>query len=643
MSGMPSIVARVRVLASDTGVVCHRLVSSGHTLQPASFVRPTALRWPSRALTQLAGLRAFDLRQVRAVASNAGAGDTLEGLDAPPGCEFRVLRQESDGHGGGLIVFEVTDALRPGRALKAEAVVIGHAPQSWKKARGLPARGATACVSSQAGCPLDCSFCDSGLVKRAANLPAWAIVAQVLAAQRLNPNVRRVVFMGMGEPLLNYRQVSAAIRELQLHDELRRPWAITVSTVGVAPRIARLAADHPGVALAVSLHAPNQALRAKLVPMGAARWPLEDIMAAVRAHEESSGRTAMMAYVVLAGLNDGREHAQQLAELLSGDVAPRPLVNLIPYNPTSAGERHGFKMPSRAQVMAFRTALRARGVRATVRWSTAEGRPLRAACGQLNTDARGETSDGDVMADVEGAVALQKDELDVEGRLPEEATVPPRVITRRLSQAKSVDRLLELVEAHADELNAIHISAAFVTLARSAAGVGGRLHSDERFKVLLERALAVLPTCEAQACANVFWALGKIRYRPNKQFLAAIVAASRRTLPEFWPQNLANVLWACGAMRFRVGHGFLRELEEAVLPKVPALTALEVSNSLLALAKLARQHKPLPALLQAMLCEAEKKAASLKPQDASNLLQACAVFQLEPSDSLRQALDPAGM
>eukprot|EP00435_Cladocopium_sp_Y103_P036652 s1201_g9.t1 len=190
-------------------------------------------------------------------------------------------------------------------------------------------RGAAVCVSSQAGCPLDCRFCDSGKVKPAANLPSWAILAQIWAARESYP-VQRVVFMGMGEPLLNYSEVSSAIRHLHEDNIFSRPWAITVSTVGVAPKIRSLAHDHPKVALAVSLHAPSQALRQQLLPGSAARWPLETVMEAVTYHQQAVGRVPMFAYTLLPGVNDSEEHAKQLVELLQRTPgSPRSFINLI--------------------------------------------------------------------------------------------------------------------------------------------------------------------------------------------------------------------------------------------------------------------------------------------------------------------------
>ena len=358
----------------------------------------------------------------RAAAWQSALSDA--GLRVPSGSAFDVLQHDTDGGGGGRVLFEVVDSLRSNRKLRAESVVIAPRPQPWQHARPPRRLGATVCVSSQAGCALDCGFCDTGLLKPASNLPAWAIVQQVHAARQLNPDIRRVVFMGMGEPLMNYTEVSRAIAALRLDEDLSRPWAITVSTVGVSPRMPLLAADHPEVALAVSLHAPSQALRARLVPAGAARWPLPEVMRAARAHEEAVGRVPMFAYIVLPGVNDGTANAQELAHLLAEGRppgAPRPFVNLVPYNPTAAGEAHGYVVPSAKELRDFRVALRAAGVRATVRWSTLEGREVGAACGQLA---------GQLAESENSRKPVERSR--VEGAPAERDSTSPEVLTRRM-------------------------------------------------------------------------------------------------------------------------------------------------------------------------------------------------------------------
>eukprot|EP00927_Polykrikos_kofoidii_P036068 TRINITY_DN30497_c0_g1_i1.p1 TRINITY_DN30497_c0_g1~~TRINITY_DN30497_c0_g1_i1.p1 ORF type:complete len:741 (+),score=107.98 TRINITY_DN30497_c0_g1_i1:257-2224(+) len=516
--------------------------------------------------------------------------------------KFQILDREEDDHGGGRLLFEASAVSQSScsspslltrrlRVMKAEAVVIASPPKPWELAQtvGATGRGATACVSSQAGgCPLDCSFCDTGtLPGPVSNLPAWAIVAQVHAARRFNPAVRRVTFMGMGEPLLNYTEVSAAITELQQDDELRRPWAITVSTVGVVPRIARLAADHPKVALAISLHAADSALRARLLPASSARWSLESVVQAAWEHQAVTGRPPMFAYTVLPGVNDSETDADNIARLLmEGRVdgsAQRPFVNLVPYNRTAAGEAHGFRSPTRQQMQTFRTVLRARGVRATVRWSTADGRPLTAACGQLVAGAAGEKA----VVVSENSVARRGDTrkngsdgetTGISEEAQEHREHPLARLTRKLHRAKSIEEVLSLAEASAHEMNAIHASAAFVTLARTAPAAGGKLERDPRFHGLMKVVEGLLPDLSAQAAANVLWALGKVKHRPDTAFCDGLAETSRREMHKFWPQNISNSLWSCATLRLGINTGLVQALVDMGARKASALTPLELTT-----------------------------------------------------------------
>lgn len=487
---------------------------------------------------------------------------------------FSVVRQRAEGHGGALLF----EAVHRGRALRAETVVISS-PRPWDGA----GRGATVCVSSQAGCPLDCSFCDTGGMARASNLPSWAIVAQVGAARRLQPDLRRVVFMGMGEPLLNYREVSQAISELQREAPFARPFAITVSTVGVPERIARLALEHPDVALAVSLHAPQQELRERLLPEAARRWPLSEVMAAVWAHEEATRRAPMFAYVLLPGVNSSPGDAASLSELLTSGRpgAPRPCVNLIPYNRTAVGARQGYEAPKNSLLREFQAALRSMGVRASVRWSTAEGRPLAAACGQLAArDAPREPG--------------EPGERPPEPGEPGEAAEPvPHALTRRLARAATADEVFDLTREHEAELNDIHLSAALVTLARTSARL--RAPVDPEGLAVLLRVLARLlrsQTMGAQACANALWAFGKLRFTPQE--LEELAGASVAQLSSFWPQSLANSVGALAQLRCDASAGSVgllaSGLAEQLAVRSSSLAPVEFANSLFALARL--RHAP---------------------------------------------------
>lgn len=238
----------------------------------------------------------------------------------------------------------------------------------------------TVCVSSQAGCAMGCVFCATGQMGFERNLRAEEIVAQVLVIQRLlrhrGQHVTNVVFMGMGEPLANYNETIRAIRLLvdsRAFGLSHR--AITVSTVGIIRGIDRLAAENLQVRLAISLHAPNDALRRRLVPV-AAPQSVREIVAAARRYYRRGGRRVTIEYALIDGVNDRDEHAHELAALLHGIGIH---VNLIPLNPTGGA----FRRPSRSRVLAFQRILQAAGVNCTVR--VEKGAEISAACGQLRT------------------------------------------------------------------------------------------------------------------------------------------------------------------------------------------------------------------------------------------------------------------
>lgn len=246
-------------------------------------------------------------------------------------------------------------------------------------------RRGTLCVSSQVGCAVDCSFCSTGKQGFQRDLSAAEIVGQIwLAGKSFGPRqnlgqhpVTNVVFMGMGEPLLNYDNVVNAMR-IMLDNfgygiSKRR---ITLSTSGVVPKIDQLREDID-VSLAISLHAPNDALRNELVPLNR-KYPLSELLAACERYSESrthKHNTITMEYVMLRGVNDQHEHAKQLEKLLRG----RPVkVNLIPFNPFP---HSGYETSLRKDVLAFHRYLNDRGVITTVR--TTRGDDIDAACGQL--------------------------------------------------------------------------------------------------------------------------------------------------------------------------------------------------------------------------------------------------------------------
>ena len=226
------------------------------------------------------------------------------------------------------------------------------------------------CVSSQSGCPLTCSFCATGQMRFGRNLTAAEILDQALHFRRLEP-LDHCVFMGMGEPMLNFEAVLAAARRLpDLGITHRRT---TISTVGWLPGLRRFVdeVDEP-VRLALSLHAAEPALRSQLMPVND-RYALAQVLAECRRYAGKRGRKVFVEYVMLAGVNDRVEQAVELARLLD----PKSFkVNLIPYNPTGA-----FAGSSRAAIAAFKNVLHRAGIPATVRLT--RGRDIDAACGQL--------------------------------------------------------------------------------------------------------------------------------------------------------------------------------------------------------------------------------------------------------------------
>lgn len=233
-------------------------------------------------------------------------------------------------------------------------------------------KGATLCVSTQAGCPVACPFCASGMAGLARNLEAHEIVEQYVRGRAVGP-IGRSVVMGIGEPLLNHAALTAALEVV--HDELRLgARKVTVSTIGFPDRLRRAARQEPRYQLAISLHSPDQAQRDELVP-AMAGVPIEDVLAAGDDWFEVTGREVTYEYVLLAEVNDSVGHADRLAERLRGR---RATVNLIPYNPTPGLP---YARPEPARVDSFAERLRAAGLVSTVRWS--RGLEEAAACGQL--------------------------------------------------------------------------------------------------------------------------------------------------------------------------------------------------------------------------------------------------------------------
>ncbi len=245
----------------------------------------------------------------------------------------------------------------------------------------------TACISSQVGCPVGCTFCASGIGGLERNLTAGQIVEQVLRVRGecgAEHRLSNVVYMGLGEPLANYRALIASLRTL------RSPWGlnigqrkITVSTVGLPRQMRSLADERMQITLALSLHAPSDALRAKLIPW-AKKIPLAELIEAARYYFDTTGREVTLEYILLHGVNDKAEHARELVKVAR---KMRCNVNLIRYNPVSG---MGFERPSASDAHFFVEELRKFGVNAHVRRS--RGMDIDAACGQLRRKAQGTTA-----------------------------------------------------------------------------------------------------------------------------------------------------------------------------------------------------------------------------------------------------------
>ncbi|MEE3143975.1 MAG: 23S rRNA (adenine(2503)-C(2))-methyltransferase RlmN [Pseudomonadota bacterium] len=252
----------------------------------------------------------------------------------------------------------------------------------------------TLCVSSQAGCTLDCSFCATGKQGFDRNLSSAEIIGQLWLANEqlgtfkgISQRVTNVVMMGMGEPLLNFDNVMEAI-SLMMDDcayglSKRK---VTISTAGVVPAIDRMK-DYTDASLAISLHAPNDELRSQLMPINK-KYPINELFRAVRAYFASlpDRRVPVIEYVLIAGINDHRQHARDLAELLKSLPCK---INLIPFNPF---DMSSYRRPSSSSVSNFRQILQQAGYTVTVR--TTRGDDIRAACGQLTGDVVDQTRRG---------------------------------------------------------------------------------------------------------------------------------------------------------------------------------------------------------------------------------------------------------
>lgn len=248
----------------------------------------------------------------------------------------------------------------------------------------------TLCVSSQAGCPMACSFCATGKLGLIRNLETTEIIDQMmwavhhLAAE--NMRLRNVVYMGMGEPLLNYSHVSDSINIATAQKKLdlsnRR---ITVSTCGIAPRIIDFARDFPQVSLAISLHAPNDEARRSIMPVENT-YPLDVLMSSIDQYVEITNKRVFYEYIMINGVTDRIEYARELGELLQWRLAH---VNFIPYNPGEGSDSDGFLPTSKIIIKKFQQTLEKYGIPSTIRHTM--GDDIDAACGQLALKEEGKS------------------------------------------------------------------------------------------------------------------------------------------------------------------------------------------------------------------------------------------------------------
>ncbi len=286
--------------------------------------------------------------------------------------------------------------LRPERVQEARdgttKVLFLLADQQRVETVVLPHRyGTSICVSSQVGCNLGCTFCASGLLGRTRNLSAGEILDQVAMANRLLPKsvpaISRIDLMGIGEPMDNYQEVLRFMRLLHEPTGLNLSYRhVTVSTSGLVPAIYRLADENLPVTLAVSLHAPNNALRSRLMPINRA-YPLELLIPAARHYSNETGRRVSFEYAMLNDVNDDLGTAKELVELLSGFSCH---VNLIPWNPVP---EEPFQPSPMGRVRSFRDIIQQNGISCTIRKEL--GQEIDAACGQLrHREEAGDRSEG---------------------------------------------------------------------------------------------------------------------------------------------------------------------------------------------------------------------------------------------------------
>lgn len=252
--------------------------------------------------------------------------------------------------------------------------------------------GYSLCVSTQVGCRMGCAFCASTISGCVRDLTAGEMLCQVILANRYlgeRGKVGHVVLMGSGEPLDNYDQVVRFLCLVNHPDGLNISLrSVSLSTCGLVPEIDRLAGEGMAITLSVSLHAPNDAIREQIMPV-AKRYPVRELMAAVRRYVKQTGRRVLIEYALIEGLNSGPEHAAELAKLLSGLQCH---VNLIPLNPV---KERAFRPASAETVKMFMETLIAKHVSVTCRREM--GRDISGACGQLRNHYLKENRKADII------------------------------------------------------------------------------------------------------------------------------------------------------------------------------------------------------------------------------------------------------
>ena len=236
--------------------------------------------------------------------------------------------------------------------------------------------GTSLCISSQVGCNMGCRFCESGRLKKVRNLESSEMVLQILQVEEdIHERISHVVIMGIGEPFDNYENVMDFIRILNHpHGLAIGARHITVSTCGIVPKIYDYAKEGLQINLAISLHAPSDEIRKKIMPISF-KYPMNELMEAVKYYEKNAGRRVTFEYILLNGINDSKEDAKKLAKLIKGTLA---YVNLIPYNSV---DENKYKRSDDKSVRDFMDTLIKCGVNATIRREF--GSDIDAACGQL--------------------------------------------------------------------------------------------------------------------------------------------------------------------------------------------------------------------------------------------------------------------